>query len=133
MKKVAAALIIVILLAAAAGGYYLYKHRESGDVRGSSTEFNTTESIPIPPPPAPKQQIIWPEFGYDMQRSHVGPTVDLRPPFKRVWTAGGASLLEFPPSRRRRARARGRTTRIAAKPRRRRSATTSTGRSTRSS
>ena len=97
MKKLAAALVVLIV-AAATGGYYLYTHRIGGDVRGSTTEFNTTESIPIPPPPAPKQQIIWPEFAYDAQRSHVGPSVDVRPPFKRVWTAGGSSLLEFPPA-----------------------------------
>jgi len=97
MKKIAAA-VIVLIVAAGLAGLNLYKHREGGDVRGSSTEFNTTESIPIPPPPAPKQQIIWPEFGYDTERSHVGPNVDLRPPFKRIWTAGGASLLEFPPA-----------------------------------
>jgi outer membrane protein assembly factor BamB len=98
MKKLAAALAVLIVAAAAGAGYYLYKHRESGDVRGSSTEFNTTESIRIPPPPPPKEKIIWPEFGYDSERSHVGPTFDLRPPFTRVWTAGGASLLEFPPA-----------------------------------
>jgi outer membrane protein assembly factor BamB len=97
VRKLAAALVVLVV-AAGGAGFYVYKHRVGRDVRGSTTEFNPTESIPTPPPPAPKQRIIWPEFGYDMERSHVGPSVDLRPPFRRVWTAGGASLLEFPPA-----------------------------------
>ena len=40
---------------------------------------------------------MWPTFGYDPERLHVGPDVPLRPPFRKVWTSGGASLLEFPP------------------------------------
>jgi outer membrane protein assembly factor BamB len=43
-------------------------------------------------------KIVWPDFGYDPERTHVGPDVPLRPPFRRIWTAGGASLLEFPPA-----------------------------------
>ena len=45
MKKLAAALIVLIV-AAAAAGYYVYKHREGGDVRGSSTEFTSRTGFP---------------------------------------------------------------------------------------
>ena len=42
-------------------------------------------------------KIVWPTFAYDPERLHVGPDVTMRPPFRKVWTSGGASLLEFPP------------------------------------
>jgi len=96
MKWVAAAIAIVFAVAALA--VYAYKRHLEGNVRGSSSEFNPTETAPPAPPPTPKQKIIWPTFGYDAERTHVGPTVAIRPPFRRAWTAGGASLLEFPPA-----------------------------------
>lgn len=97
MKRIAAVLGLLVL-AAAAAAFYLYKHREGKDERGSPTiEFNTTQAVQTPPP-AVQEKIVWPTFGYNPERSHVGPENGLRPPFRRVWTAGGSSLLEFPPA-----------------------------------
>ena len=99
MKRALAVLAGLVLLAGLGGlAAYLYKGHLEGNVHGSSTEFNPTQTAPPPPPPSVKQKIVWPMFAYDMERTHVGPTVPVRPPFRRAWTAGGASLLEFPPA-----------------------------------
>ncbi len=40
----------------------------------------------------------WPDYGYDLGRTHAAPPLDLRPPFKELWTVPGDwSLIEFPP------------------------------------
>jgi len=74
--------------------FVYYKYHQSHDVRGSTTEYIPTETAP---PPVTTPQVVWPMFAYDSERLHVGPDVSLRPPFRRVWRAGGARLLEFPP------------------------------------
>jgi outer membrane protein assembly factor BamB len=92
---VAAALVVLCLGIAAA--YVLYRQAEgSGDVLGSSTvEFVTTEPIVHA---KPQVGIRWPMFGYAAERVHSIPSRKVRPPYRREWVAGGASLLEFPPS-----------------------------------
>ena len=42
--------------------------------------------------------LSWPDYGYDLGRTHAAPPLDLRPPFKELWTVPGDwSLIEFPP------------------------------------
>lgn len=100
MRFVAA--VLALLFGAGALAAFLFYERHIGrDIRGSSTiEFNTTEAAPTaPPPPRGKRQgIVWPTFGFDPERNHVGPAARLRPPFRRVWTSGDSTLLEFPPA-----------------------------------
>jgi outer membrane protein assembly factor BamB len=72
-----------------------YKYSQGRDHLGSTTEFIPTETAP---PPVVTPKIVWPEFGYNPERTHVGPDVRVRPPFRKIWTSGGASLLEFPPA-----------------------------------
>jgi len=97
MRLIVVTLGLVLVLATLAA--YFYERHIGRDHRGSSTvEFTTTQSIPIPPSPTLEHKIVWPEFGYDAARSHVGPTVAAHPPFRLVWTAGGRSFLEFPPA-----------------------------------
>jgi outer membrane protein assembly factor BamB len=84
----------LLFIAGCFAAFVFYKYHQSRDVRGSTTEFIPTETAP---PPVKTPQIVWPTFAYDPERLHVGPDVAVRPPFRKVWTAGGASLLEFPP------------------------------------
>jgi outer membrane protein assembly factor BamB len=94
-KKAALAIVATLLfIAGCFAAFVYYKYHQSRDVRGSTTEFIPTETAP---PPVKTPQIVWPTFAYDPERLHVGPDVPMRPPFRKIWTAGGASLLEFPP------------------------------------
>ncbi len=94
-KKAALAIVGTLLfLAGCFVAFVIYKYHQGRDVRGSTTEFVPTETAP---PPTLARKIVWPTFGYDPERLHVGPNVPVRPPFRKVWTSGGASLLEFPP------------------------------------
>jgi outer membrane protein assembly factor BamB len=97
-RSLAVLLALVLLAGLGAAAAYYYKRHLERNVRGSSSEFNPTETAPPAPAPSPKQKIVWPMFGYDLERTHVGPEIAVRPPFRRLWTAGGASLLEFPPA-----------------------------------
>ena len=104
---VALACTAAALLAAAA---VLLALRERGaDVRGSSTvEFVPTdvptEQAPsaspdgvVEPPPDEADAFEWPTFGYDARRLRSPDGVELRPPFRRIWTFHSHGLLEFPP------------------------------------
>ena len=94
-KKAALAIVAaLIFMIGCFAAYVFYKYHQSRDVHGSTTEFIPTETAP---PPVKSPKIVWPTFAYDSERLHVGPDVPLRPPFRKVWRAGGASLLEFPP------------------------------------
>ena len=98
MSRKRAALAIAATLLFIAGcfaAFVYYKYQKGRDHRGSTTEFIPTETSP---PPVATPKIVWPAFGYDPERTHVGPDVPLRPPFRKLWTSGGASLLEFPPA-----------------------------------
>jgi len=88
-----AAVIVVALLAVGAAWYLHVKHA-GRDIHGSST----IEFVPAPPPPKPKEPgVAWPMYGYDAQRLRVATGISLAPPFRRVWTFGARSLVEFPP------------------------------------
>jgi outer membrane protein assembly factor BamB len=97
VKKVLAAVFVIVLaLAGALAAYVVVKRREGRDIRGSSTvEFVTTETIPALPRALTTVQ--WPMYGFDSQRARAVQAIGLRPPFSKLWVAGGNSLLEFPP------------------------------------
>jgi len=93
-------LIAGALAAALLGGALLafvaYRERESRNVRGSSTvEFVTTQ--PATPVKPREPGVVWPTFGYDPSRLRVASGIELRPPFRRVWTFPARTLVEFPP------------------------------------
>jgi len=96
MKRGLAILLALVVLAAAAAAAFLsYRHQLMHNIRGSTTEFVPTEPKPTPPP-APS--LSWEMFGVDPSRRAVATfAADLRPPFRRVWTSGVPSLVEFPP------------------------------------
>jgi outer membrane protein assembly factor BamB len=99
MRKAALAAAAVLLVAAGGlAAFVLYGRHAERDVRGSSSaEFVPTETV-TRPPFRRVQGIFWPFFGYDEARTHVAPVTRLRPPYRRLWVAGGRSLLEFPPA-----------------------------------
>jgi outer membrane protein assembly factor BamB len=96
MRKALAGGALLLLVALALGGYLYYRHNQGGDVRGSTVEFDPHD-VPTVKPQKPNAPIVWPTFAYDANRLHAVPS-KLRPPFRPVWTAGGRTLLEFPPA-----------------------------------
>ena len=84
---------VLILVAGIGTAYYESKHRFGGSVRGTSTEFDPTQTVPA----AVSGTIISPMFGGVPQHLHVG-IGKVRPPFKLDWVSGGTSLIEFPPA-----------------------------------
>jgi outer membrane protein assembly factor BamB len=95
MRRLVVVAGIAILLAGIGAAYYESTHRFGGNVRGTTTEFERTQTVT---PPQPSQgSLISPMFGGVPQHLHVG-VGKLRPPFKRDWVTGGTSLIEFPPA-----------------------------------
>lgn len=84
---------LAVLCSGILAGVALHRLQAGKDVRGSSTaEFALTTAPPRPP----AAQTPWPTYGYDATRTRAV-ELALRPPFRRVWTFHGGSLIEFPP------------------------------------
>ena len=95
MRRLVVVAGILILLAGIGAAYYESTHRFGGSVRGTTTEFEPTQTATPPQPSA--GSLISPMFGGVPQHLHVG-VGKLRPPFKLDWVTGGTSLIEFPPA-----------------------------------
>ena len=80
---------LVILLGGAGSAWYLTRNRFGGDVLGSSSGFNSTQTIR---PPKPHEGIVSPMFGVGPEHLHIG-VGHVRPPFRLDWTANGKSLI----------------------------------------
>src|SRR5262249_43908506 len=91
---VAAGVLILILVAGAASAYYVTSHRFGRTVVGSSSGFDSTQTISAP---KPRAGLVSPMFGVAPEHLHVG-VGHVRPPFRLDWTANGISLIEFPPA-----------------------------------
>jgi outer membrane protein assembly factor BamB len=50
-----------------------------------------------PAPPAQGEALPWPTYGAGNDRTHSVTVPGLRPPFRRLWTFHGHTLLELPP------------------------------------
>ena len=95
LVALAGALLLVAIGVAVA--YVIDKRHAARNIRGSSTvEFSTTETVPTIP--TELKTVQWPMYGFDPQRARAVAGNGLEPPFRRVWVAGGDTLLEFPPS-----------------------------------
>lgn len=92
MKRAAAIVLLVALGAAVA--VFLHRRAETRDVHGSSTVEFTTSRTRTPPPT--RATLAWPMFGRNPSRTAAA--TGARPPFRRLWVAGGRSLIEFPPA-----------------------------------
>ena len=84
---------VLILVIGIGTAYYESKNRFGGSVRGTSTEFDPTQTVAA----ARAGTIVSPMFGGQPQHLHVG-VGKVRPPFRRDWVSGGTSLIEFPPA-----------------------------------
>ena len=93
MRRLVVVAGILILVGAIGAAYYESMHRFGGSVRGTSTEFEPTQTVPAPR----AGSLVSPMFGGQPQHLHVGPG-KVRPPFRRDWVTGGTSLVEFPPA-----------------------------------
>ncbi len=93
MRRLVAVAGILILVGGIGAAYYESTHRFGGSVRGTSTEFDPTQTV-APPQSSP---LVSPMFGGVPQHLHVG-VGSVRPPFKLDWITGGTSLIEFPPA-----------------------------------
>jgi outer membrane protein assembly factor BamB len=89
---------IVAVLLAGAGVYAAYRMHQSRNIVGSSTKQFTTTAVPVKPVTANPQGVVWPMWGYDGQRLRAPTGIELRPPFRKIWTFHGRALLEFPPA-----------------------------------
>ncbi|HSC92975.1 MAG TPA: PQQ-binding-like beta-propeller repeat protein [Gaiellaceae bacterium] len=89
---------LVLLAAGGVGAYVLSLKRAEADVRGSPTvEFVTTEEEATEPEAPPAPRVLWPTYGFDNERSRAA-GYRHRPPYRRLWTFGARTLVEFPPA-----------------------------------
>jgi outer membrane protein assembly factor BamB len=99
MKRVALALTLVLILAGGAlAAFVLYRNHQSRNIRGSSTEEFVTTQAARERTPRELTIVPWPMFGYRATGVRFADGIRLRPPFRRLWASGGATLLEFPPA-----------------------------------
>jgi hypothetical protein len=97
MRRLLIVLAVVVLLALGVlAAIAIYRLHGEGNIRGSSPEEFTPSTIAAKPPPPPLG-IEWPMYGFDATRDRAV-QLALRPPFRRVWSFGAGSLIEFPPS-----------------------------------
>jgi outer membrane protein assembly factor BamB len=97
MKRILlAAGAVVVLLAAGLLAYGLYRKHQGRNIRGSSTEFVTTQAAPKQPPVASK--IRWPMYRFDPTRQGNAENMLVEPPYKPLWFFRAGSLVEFPPA-----------------------------------
>jgi outer membrane protein assembly factor BamB len=90
-------LAAVLLAAAGAGAYVLLS---GGDVSNPDVEFRAepTETPAPTPAKAGKDDFTWAHYGYSKdRRQYLAASKSVRPPFKRRWSWGAKSLLEFTP------------------------------------
>jgi outer membrane protein assembly factor BamB len=100
-RWIVVALAVATLLAVAAvlAGWWYHTQTAEKEVRGSSTvEFVPTEPPQAKPrPPKVVDEVPWPTFGYDNQRTHLSP-FEHRPPYKQLWHLRARWFVEYPPA-----------------------------------
>jgi outer membrane protein assembly factor BamB len=104
-RKLILGVAVVVVLIGAAAVYAVTKR--PGDVSNPNVAFRSEPTgTPVPDPPEPNsskkpdplRNFVWANYGYSKDRRHLlAASTLLRPPFWRVWTLGGSTLLEFPP------------------------------------
>jgi outer membrane protein assembly factor BamB len=95
MRLIVVAVVLILLGGGIGAAYYESTHRFGGSVRGTTAEFDPTQTV-APPQPS-TTSLVSPMFGGVTQHLHVG-VGKLRPPFRLDWVTGGTSLVEFPPA-----------------------------------
>ena len=65
---------------------------------GNRTTTAIQHKLAPKPKPKPPASFAWPEYGFDLARTHAAPPLRLQPPFRKLWTVhADRSLIEFPP------------------------------------
>jgi outer membrane protein assembly factor BamB len=95
MRLLVVAVVLILLGGGIGAAYYESTHRFGGSVRGTTAEFDPTQTV-APPQPS-TTSLVSPMFAGVTQHLHVG-VGKLRPPFRLDWITGGTSLVEFPPA-----------------------------------
>ena len=90
---------VVLAIAAALAGWWYHEQTTPKEVIGSSTvEFVPREKPQAAPRPEKVvDEVPWPTFGYDNQRTHLSP-FNHRPPYRQLWRLRARWLVEFPPA-----------------------------------
>jgi outer membrane protein assembly factor BamB len=88
--------VLLALLVGAAGAFVLYRIHQSRNIHGSTVEF--TPSTVAKRTPNELKIVPWPLFGYTATGDRFATGISVRPPFRRLWSSGGSTLLEFPPA-----------------------------------
>ncbi len=65
--------------------------------RGIPTHTTTSTPITTPKPPKQNNSLPWPTYGADNARTRAVTAPGVRPPFRKLWTYHGHTLLELPP------------------------------------
>ena len=84
MRRLLVVAGVLIVVAGVGTAYYVSKHHYGGNVKGTSTEFDPTQTA-VPSKPH-ESSIVSPVFGGVPQHLHVG-VGKLRPPFRLVWVS----------------------------------------------
>ncbi len=71
----------------------------AGLLTACGAPHHTISKPPVTTPAPPKQDVSlpWPTYGADNARTRAVTVPGLRPPFRRLWTFHGRTLLELPP------------------------------------
>lgn len=87
---------LAVLLGGLALGGYLYERHRTGSIYHPHARFVAQPTPKLPS--AGPERFAWPNYGYTADHTRFYPAPErVRPPFRRVWTSGTNSLLEFPP------------------------------------
>lgn len=96
--RLIALVLVVVFVVGFAGGYWLWRETRTQTKLGSATvEFDPSERPGEGRvPQAGTEEIPWPMYGFDRERTHFADGMKLRPPFKRLWVVGAGGVMEFP-------------------------------------
>lgn len=92
LKRLVAILAAALLAGAAAAVFLVGRGHERQPARTVATHRHHPDTHKRP------SRFSWPDYGFDLARTHAAPPLGLRPPFRKLWTVHGDwSLIEFPP------------------------------------
>jgi outer membrane protein assembly factor BamB len=94
VRRIIAAAVVLAAVGVAAALYVIHARRP-GNVFHPHVAFTVQ---PPPAVPAAAEVAAWPLYGYSKDHVRVAPVpARMHPPYRRIWTAYGNALLEFPP------------------------------------
>jgi outer membrane protein assembly factor BamB len=89
------AIAIALVVVGVPAALYAIHARHPGSVFHPQVPFVAQSPAAVPPV---AEAAAWPLYGYSKNHARVAPVpAKMHPPFRRLWTAFGSSLLEFPP------------------------------------